>query len=100
MFVTLIPTVLSFLTTAAPLLTTSVQVAGAIKTIAEIVPIVYETARDLIPEVKIAIAAIRGSGGTTSEQLDQLDALEAKIDADYDAASAAAAKEDAAAAKA
>jgi hypothetical protein len=44
--------------------------------------------------VKGIIATLKGADGITPEQLDELDAIEAKIDADYDLATAKAAAED------
>jgi hypothetical protein len=43
-----------------------------------------------VTAIKNIIAALKTSGPVTTDQLDQLDAIEAKLDADFDAAAAAA----------
>lgn len=59
-----------------------------------IVPPLIQEGRDLIPTVKNIISTLRGASTATKEQLDQLDAIEAKIDAGFDAAAGAAETED------
>lgn len=81
----------------APAVSTASAIGNVISTLTALIPAIVQEARDLIPTVKNVIATLRGSDAVTPEQLDQLDAIEAKLDADYDAASAAAKAEDAAA---
>ncbi len=65
----------------------STSVAAKVITLLEqIIPVVIKEAQDLIPIIKNIIASLRGSGVVTPEQLDQLDAAEAKLDADFDTA--------------
>lgn len=89
----LLPLALKLLSTVAPQLTGG-AVGQAIQLLAVAVPAAITTAKDLMPIIKVSIDAIRGNPATTPEQLAELDAIEAKIDADYDAASAAAKAED------
>lgn len=65
-----------------------------------LVPALISEAKDLYPTVKDIIATLKGSSHITKEQLDSLDAIETKIDADFDTALAKAEAEDAAVAKA
>jgi hypothetical protein len=50
------------------------------------IPIIIKEATDLTPIVKNVIAALRGNGTITTEQLDQLDTMEATLDAAFDKA--------------
>jgi hypothetical protein len=93
----LLTTALNMIGTVAPLFTTSDQVASAIKVVAEAVPVAIAAGQDLWEQVKPAITAIRQSEATTPEQLAELDAIESRGDAAFDAAYAAAAAEDEAA---
>lgn len=89
--------ILALITQVAPALTSSGAILNAINIVTQAAPLVIETARDLIPPLKMAISAIKGNSLTTAEQLDELDKQEAIIDAAYDAASKAAKEEDEAA---
>ena len=93
----LAPTLLALIAEIAPLLGAGSQIGKAVSLVAQIVPPLIQTAKDMIPVAKSAIAALRGNAEITPEQIAELDAIEAKIDADYDAASAAAKAEDEAA---
>lgn len=95
MFATILSSAVALLAEIAPTLTTSASIAKAINLISVAVPAVISTAQDLYPVVKTAITALQGNAATTPAQIAELDALEAKIDADYDAASKAAGVEDA-----
>lgn len=78
------------------------QIAGNAKLVAEAVaamaalyPIAKAEFQDLQPIIKNAIAAFRADPSAMPATLDQLDQLEAKLDADYEEAAALAAAEDA-----
>lgn len=73
------------------------KLVGVIAMLEKIVPVVVAEAKDLVQPVKNIIAALRAHDAVTSSQLDQLDQQEAKLDADTDAAAAAALAEDKAA---
>lgn len=81
---------------AAPAVSLIAKVIGLLEAIA---PTVIQEAKDLYPTIKNMIATLRGSSNITKEQLDQLDTIEATIDADFDTALAAAMAADAAAAE-
>ena len=79
-----------------PNLSATSTVAKVITMLEAIVPVVIKEAQDLAQPVRNIILALRNNGAITAEQLDQLDALEAKLDADFDAAAEAAEAADAA----
>ena len=54
------------------------------------VPIIVQEYAALKQTVLNIIAALRGNGAITTDQLDQLDPIEAQLDSDFDASSAAA----------
>lgn len=72
-------------------------IAQIIEALVTIIPVIVKEAKDLAPPVKNIIAALRGSEQITPEQLDQLDALELELDADFDDAADKATAEDIAA---
>lgn len=53
------------------------------------IPVILKEAQDLIPIVTGIIASLRGSDVLTPDQINAIDALNAKVDADFDAAAAA-----------
>lgn len=90
--------------TIAPLVTDSTQVQAIINTVEKVTDQIGPAIKagvsfieDITPNITATFAILRNSGATTIDQLTQMDAIEAKLDADYDTASAAAAAEDAAA---
>ena len=88
----LIPVILSLLQTLLPSLTASGTVgivAKIVETLIQIVPIVVQEVRDLIPEVKNIIAALQSTDGITEDQMAALEALDAQCDADFEAAATA-----------
>ncbi len=85
--VTIITTILQIIDAVLlPNLGSASVAAKVITLLEQIIPVVLQEAEDLVPIVKRIIASLRGSGVVTPEQLDQLDAAEAKIDADFDTA--------------
>lgn len=62
---------------------TSAAVQSAITMLTNLLPILIKEYNDVLPSVKNIIAVLKG-GKITAEQLDALDALEAKIDSEYD----------------
>ena len=60
-----------------------------------LIPTVIQEAKDLLPAVKNIIAALSANPATTADQLAALDALDAQVDAAFEAAAAAATAEDA-----
>lgn len=55
-----------------------------------IVPIIAENAQDFLTPVKNIIAALQSSGNVSPAQMAQLQALDAQVDAAFEAAAAAA----------
>lgn len=68
-----------------------------IDVLTKVIPFALDEYKDLKPIIANIITALRSDGSTTIEQLDALDVLEARLDADFDAAASAAEAEDAAA---
>lgn len=91
-----IPLLLSLLTGAVPSLatgTTGLIISG----IEQLVPIIIKDAPQFISQIKALIAAISSRDDITDDQLKQLQANEALLDAAFEAAARAAEAEDAAA---
>ena len=98
MLATAIQTLLAIIESIAPGATADL-VGKIIVALETWIPIIVSEYQALKQPVMNIIAALRGNGAITTDQLDQLDVMEAKLDADFDASSAAADAEDAAAAK-
>lgn len=64
-----------------------------IEALIKALPVAIQDARDLIPIIKNIIAALK-VGSVTQQQWNDLHAMEKQIDADFDAAAAAALAED------
>ena len=77
-----------------PNISSASTVAKVIAILEQVLPIAIQTGEALVTPIKNIIDALKNSGPVTQDQLDQLDAFEAKIDADFDAAAAAATVQD------
>lgn len=73
---------------------TTSTVGMVINTLTEVVPLVVKEYEDVAPFVKNIITALKNGSEVTQDQLDQLDALEAQIDAAFDDAWAKVQEED------
>lgn len=73
-----------------PRIVTSEALTKVTKALVALAPLVIQEAKDLWPIWKRIAAVVKGDNRTLTEQLDELDAVEAKYDADFDAAAAAA----------
>ena len=84
--------IVALLTQLLPLLgTMSGGAIGNIITLLEqVIPIAVKEATDLVAPIQNIISELQGSGVVTSDQLASLEALSAKIDAEFDAAKSAA----------
>jgi hypothetical protein len=82
-------------TVLLPNLNSSGIAAKIITLLEQVVPVILQGAKSLVPIVKNIIASLRGSGVVTADDLDRLDAQEALLDADFDAAADSATAEDA-----
>jgi len=95
----LITAVLSLLQVLAPNLgltaSTSGLVTQVIAVLVELTPVAIQEAKDLLPMIKNIITVLKSDPSTTTDQLTQLRASEALIDAAFDEAAAAAEAEDA-----
>ena len=76
---------------------TTTIITKIVDALVTLVPIIIKEAQDLTPIIRNIITLLRGNGEVTTEQLDQLDAMEAQLDAAFDASDAKAQAEDAAA---
>lgn len=61
-------------------------VGNIISLLEEIIPVAVKEAEDLVAPIENIIASIKGSGAVTADQLTALEALNAQIDAEFDAA--------------
>ena len=84
--------VVALLTQLMPLIgsLSSGAVGNIITLLEQIIPVVVKEASDLVPIIQNIIEQIRGGGTVTADQLAALDALDAQIDAEFDAAAKAA----------
>jgi hypothetical protein len=90
----------------ATILAILVQIAGAtgeastitsiVNALISLIPTLVQEYEDLVPIVKNIIAALSANPATTADQLATLQTLDAKVDADFEAAATAAQAEDAA----
>jgi hypothetical protein len=85
----IVQSILALLAQIAPLIKDSAAIASIISTVEQILPIVVQEAQDLVQPVKNIIAALSANPAATADQLAALQALDAKVDADFDAAVAA-----------
>lgn len=81
----------------APLVTTSTAVGSVITVLETALPAAIQFAESAVPLIEQTIADLRQNTAITADQLAALDAIEAKLDTDYDTAAASASAEDAAA---
>jgi len=73
-------------------------ISSIITALTQLIPLVQQEVSDILPEVKNIIAALKDSSTTlTADQLAQLQALDAQVDAAFEAAATNAQAEDAAA---
>lgn len=77
--------------------TTAATITKWIGILEEAVPLAIQVGEGLVTPIKNIIAALKQGGAVTTEQLDQLDQIEAKLDADFEAAAEASEAADAAA---
>lgn len=90
----IITLVLTALQQLIPALGAASQLSPILDLLAKILPIVIKESMDLAPMVKNIIEALRSHDAVTPEQLDQLDVLDAQVDAAFEAAATDAEIED------
>lgn len=94
----LIPLALSLLQKVLPSITgNSPAITAAVNVAVQAAPLVVETYQDLKPQLMNIIAALKADPATAPAELEKLEEAEKQLDADFDAAAAAALAEDAAA---
>jgi len=69
-----------------PLINSASAVAKVIQALTTLIPLIVKEAQDLVPEVKNIIAALKDNAAVTDDQWTQLEALDAQVDADFEAA--------------
>ena len=85
---------LSLLTSIASLSSEAGVIAQIIATLIGLIPTLVQEYKDLVGPVKNIIAALSANPATTADQLATLQELDAKVDADFEAAATAAQAED------
>ena len=86
MISTALTALLAVLVQIAPNIGIPSVIVSIISALENIIPIVVKEFQDVAPMVKNIIAALKNNDSVTQDQLDQLDVLEAKLDADFEAA--------------
>ena len=81
-FAALLQTVLSLI----PMITSSAKINEIIAQLINIIPVAVQEAQDVVPLIRNIIAALSNSSSVTPDQVAALKALDAEIDASYDAA--------------
>lgn len=93
----LIPLLVSLLGQVVPLIGgNSSLISTVIQALVQLVPLLTQEFKDLLPIVQGIIADLKGNAAVTPDDMATLDALNAQVDAAFDAAAAAATAEDAA----
>lgn len=82
--------------TIAPSLSNNKAVQNIIKILIELIPVLVQEYQAVIPMVRNVISALSTNGVATPAQITELEALNAKIDAEFDLAASKAQAEDAA----
>ena len=91
---TVVAAVIALITAILPLVKDSQTVDKILAALIELIPVLVKTAQDLVQPVKNIIAALSANPATTEEQMAALAALDAKVDADFEAAATGALAED------
>jgi hypothetical protein len=91
MLSTIAASVVALLTQILPLIGSSTSgIASAISLLINLIPALTNELVGLIPEVKNIIAALQQTTAVTSDQITQLQTLDAQCDANFEAAATAA----------
>ena len=90
----IIAAVVALLEEIIPLVNNAGTVAKVVGTLVSLIPSLVQEAKDMVQPVKNIIAALSANPATTAEQLQALQDLDAKVDADFEAAATAAQAED------
>lgn len=79
---------LTVLAQIIPSLNVPSSISAIVSTLVSLIPVLIKEYQDMVPIVRNIIAALKENSTITAEQLQQLDELEAKIDAEFEAAAA------------
>lgn len=80
----------------APSLTNNKAIQNIIKILIQLIPVLVQEYQAVIPMVRNVVSALSTNGAITPAQITELEALNAKIDAEFDAEAKRAQDEDAA----
>jgi hypothetical protein len=94
----IVSAVIALIEAVLPNITVSAVVQQIIQTLITLLPAIVQEAEDLAPAVKNIIAALSSNPAATADQITQLQALDAQVDAAFDQAAAAAEAQDGSAA--
>src|ERR1700752_2366100 len=83
---TVFSSILQTLLSLIPSITSSATINQIIAQLINISPIAIQEAQDVVPLIRNIITALSSSGSVTTDQLTALKALDAQLDASYDAA--------------
>lgn len=81
--------ILTFLANIVGELTTSSSIGATISFLIQIVTFATQEIQAITPEIKAIIAALQSNAAITADQMTQLQALDAQVDAAFEAAAAA-----------
>ena len=83
---TVVASILQTLLSLIPQITSSAKINEIITQLINLIPIAVKEAQDIVPLIRNIITALSNSGSVTPDQVAALKALDAEIDASYDAA--------------
>ena len=83
---TVVASILQTLLSLIPQITSSAKINEIITQLINLIPIAVQEAQDIVPLIRNIITALSNSGSVTPDQVAALKALDAEIDASYDAA--------------
>ena len=92
----ILTTILALIEQLVPASTSAALIEKIIAVIIQLIPVIVQEYKDLLPIVQNIITALKSDPSTTAQQLATLEELEIQYDADFEAAAAAAQAEDSA----
>jgi hypothetical protein len=81
--------ILTFLSQIVGDLSSAGSIGAAVTLLEQIISAAVNEVETITPEIKAIIAQLQSNGAVTADQMTQLSALDAQVDAAFDAASAA-----------
>lgn len=92
----ILTTILALIEQLVPASTSAALIEKIIAVLIQLIPVIVQEYKDLLPIVQNIITALKSDPSTTTQQLATLEELEVQYDADFEAAAAAAQAEDSA----